>query len=213
MADFGQFTQLAFQGKPGHNRLHPSRSREVCPMPSPPAIESPGEEFEADLIFPASPAPSPALLAAVGEAALRALVKHHHDLLRGSSIGDLFPRDPKRFAAIVERIATFVVDSASGSPEHAEARDLTWFRSLHLPITIDETARNVWLSALLAAFDDVGFPASARLEFWTWVEALSIRAITRRTMVGQPRRYPLADAPTALGSFVEALRRNARGSS
>lgn len=179
-------------------------------MPRPPVAKSNQEEFEVDLVFPMPPVPSPAFLSAVGEDALRALVHCHHELLRRSSIGDLFPRDPKRFAAVVERIATFVVNSVSGWPEHAETHGLTWFRSRHLPLTIDETARNVWLSALLAAFDDVKFPVAARLEFWTWVEALSIRAITRRTMVGQPRRYPLADAPTALSPFVEALRRNGR---
>jgi truncated hemoglobin YjbI len=79
---------------------------------------------------------------------------------------------------------------------------LTWFRSRHLPLTIDETARNVWLGALLMTFDDVGFPEAARREFWKWVEALSIRAITRRMMIGQPRRYPFEDARVALSPFM-----------
>lgn len=179
-------------------------------MSRPSAAESSHEEFEADLIFPLSPAPSPATFAAVGEEPLRELVRHHHELLRRSSIGDLFPRDPKRFDAVVEHIAEFVVNSVFGRPEGVGTRGLTWFRSRHLPLTIDETARNVWLGALLASFDEVGYPKAARVELWNWVEALSIRAITRRTMVGQPRRYPLAEAPEALGPFVESARRNAR---
>ena len=166
---------------------------------------------EVDLIFPSSVPPPAAALAPVGEEALRELVRHHHALLRRSSIGDLFPRDPKRFDAVVEHIAEFVVNSVFGRPEGVGTRGLTWFRSRHLPLTIDETARNVWLGALLTAFDDVAFPAAARLEFWNWVEALSIRAITRRTMVGQPRRYPFAEAPEALRSFVESARRHGHG--
>lgn len=166
---------------------------------------------EVDLIFPAAPPPSPAQLGQAGEEALRGLVRHHHVLLRRSSIGDLFPRDQKRFDAVVEHIAEFVVNSVTGRPEGLDARGLTWFRSRHLPLTIDETARNVWLGALLAAFDDTDFPGSAREVFWTWVEALSVRAITRRTMVGQPRRYPLGEAHEALRPFVESARRHARG--
>ena len=179
-------------------------------MPRPPADQSSHEDFEVDLIFPLPPVPSPATFAAVGEEPLRALVRYHHELLRRSSIGDLFPRDPKRFAAVVERIATFIVETSKGSPEVALTQGLTWFRSRHLPLTIDETARNVWLGALLASFDEVGYPDAARADLWNWVEALSIRAITRRTMVGQPRRYPLAEAPEALRPFVESARRNAR---
>ncbi|MBI4997088.1 MAG: globin [Rhodocyclales bacterium] len=179
-------------------------------MTRPPAAQPSHEEFEVDLIFPLPPAPSPATFDAVGEEALRALVRYHHELLRRSSIGDIFPRDPKRFAAVVERIATFIVETSKGSPEVALTQGLTWFRSRHLPLTIDETARNVWLGALLATFDELDYPEAARVELWNWVEALSIRAITRRTMVGQPRRYPLAEAPEALRPFVESARRNAR---
>lgn len=166
------------------------------------------ESFEPDLLFPAPPIPSTAALAEAGEDALRNLVRHHHELLRMSSIGDLFPRNPERFAAVVERIATFIVESMRGNAAFADAHGLTWFRSRHLPLTIDETARNVWLGALLATFDDLDFPESARSQLWAWVEALSIRAITRRTMVGQPRRYPLAEAAESLRPFVESARRH-----
>lgn len=179
-------------------------------MTRPPAAQPSHEEFEVDLVFPLPPAPAPAKFAGVGEEPLRELVRYHHELLRRSSIGDLFPRDPKRFAAVVERIAAFIVETTKGSPEIAQTHGLTWFRSRHLPLTIDETARNVWLGALLATFEAVDYPEAARVELWNWVEALSIRAITRRTMVGQPRRYPLAEAPEALRPFVESARRNAR---
>lgn len=142
----------------------------------------------------------------MGEALLRALIRRQHERLRNSSIGNLFPADPERFAAIVERIATFVIDTIGAAPTIAQSAGLTWFRARHLPITIDETARNVWLAAMLGAFDDVGFPDEGRLELWNWVEALSIRAINRRTLIGQPRRYSLAEAPTALRPFSSAGR-------
>jgi hemoglobin len=175
-------------------------------MPRSSGDKSKRKDIEFDMVFPSIPSPSPSVFAAVGETSLRTLVRCHHEWLRNSSIGHLFPADPSRFAAIVERIATFVVETASGSTGYAQSHGLTWFRTRHLPLTIDETARNVWLAAMLVAFEDVGFPDEARLEFWNWVEALSIRAITRRTMIGQPRRYPLAEAPAALSAFMASLR-------
>lgn len=165
------------------------------------------EAAQPDLLFPPPPLPAPHLFEGVGESGLHKLVVHHHDLLRQSSIGDLFPRDPKRFAAVVERIANFIVDSSLGRPQGVETLGLVWFRSRHLPLTIDETARNVWLAALLMAYDDLDFPVAARQSLWNWVEAISIRAITRRTMVGQPRRFAFADAPAALRPFIESVRR------
>ena len=157
-----------------------------------------------DLAFPPIPSPSPLVFAIAGEALLRALVRCHHDRLRDSSIGYLFPADPKHFSAVVERIGDFVVAAAAGTPRAEQPQGHIWLRTQHLSITIDETARNVWLAKMLVAFDDVGFPDAARLEYWNWVEALSILVINRRTMITQPRRYPLADAAIALRAFMGA---------
>jgi hemoglobin len=178
----------------------------IMNMQQPVGDNSSSKDVEFDLAFPPIPIPSPSVLAAAGEPLLRALIKCQHERLRNSSIGNLFPADPDAFSSIVERIATFVVETISGSPRIAQPHGPTWFRARHLPMTIDETARNVWLAAMLFAFDDVGFPEEARLEFWNWVEALSIRAINRRTMIGQPRRYPLTEALTALRPFSSASR-------
>jgi hemoglobin len=71
-------------------------------------------------------------------------------------------------------------------------------RRRHYPFTIDEAAREVWLRELWLAFDDVGFPAQLRREYWEWVEAFSIRMINRRTRRAQPRRFPFADMPSRL---------------
>lgn len=168
-------------------------------------LHSPEPRREAasfDLAFPPIPSPSSGRLAAVGEAALRRLVERHHERLRDSSVGRLFPADRRSFDAVMDRIGDFVVEAVSGSSPLVAANDYTWLRAQHLSITIDETARNVWLAQLLATFDDVQFPADARADFWAWAEALSIMLINRRTMITQPRRYPFADAAAALRPFL-----------
>ncbi|MCX7172824.1 MAG: globin [Proteobacteria bacterium] len=159
-----------------------------------------------DLAFPSIPSLSPSLFAVVGEASLRGLVRRHHERLRNSSIGHLFPSDQDRFTAVVEQIANFIVKTAAGLSTFGQSHGHLWLRAQHLPITIDETARNVWLAEMLCALDDVGFPDEARLEYWNWVEALSILVINRRTMITQPRRYPLAEASIALSPFMHARR-------
>jgi hemoglobin len=177
----------------------------MCPHVQQP-LDAPWSDQEPafDLAFPAIPSPSPDLLAAVGEESLRALVTCHHQRLRRSSIGDRFPADAKNFDAVVQRISNFIVDTARGFPPFAQSQGGRWLRIRHFPITIDETARNVWLAELLAAFDDVEFPQQARSALWLWLEALSIAIINRRTMISQPRRYPFADAPAALRPFTRA---------
>jgi hemoglobin len=155
-----------------------------------------------DLAFPSIPWPSPEFLAAIGEATLHALVKCHHERLRKSSIGPLFPADPKRFDAVVERIGNAIVATVQGASRIAESNGHIWLRAQHFPLAIDESARNVWLAEMLGAFDDVGFPDGARLEYWNWVEALSIVVINRRTMISQPRRYPFAGARETLSPFM-----------
>lgn len=164
------------------------------------------EDAMFDLALPSTPALSPRLLTVAGEALLRELVRCHHERLRNSSVGHLFPADRDRFTAVVEKIAEFFIKSAAGLSEYAQSHGHLWLRTQHFPITIDETARNVWLAELLCAFDDVGFPDEARLECWNWVEVLSIAVINRRTMLTQPRRYPLTEAPLALSRYMHAKR-------
>ena len=85
---------------------------------------------------------------------------------------------------------------------------LTVVLSQHLPFAIDEAARAVWLAQLLSAMDDVGFPDELRLEFWNWLEAMSIHLINAPALRAQPVRYPLAEAPIALFPFMAIRRRS-----
>lgn len=171
--------------------------------PHPPADTPPGDhEPGFDLVLPAIALPSSDIMTIAGEEALRALVKHHHQRLRRSSIGDRFPADERSFDAVVGRIANFIVNTVRGSPPFAPDQGRTWLRVRHFPFLIDETARNVWLAELLASFDEVGFPRKAQEALWVWLEALSIVIINRRTTITQPRRYAFADAAAALRPFI-----------
>lgn len=152
--------------------------------------------------FPAVPFPSRRVFALVGEEKLRALVARHHQLLKASPVGHLFPADPQRFQAGVEKTADFIIEATGGPAGFTAVFGHTCMRSRHFTFTIDERAREIWLALLLLAFDDVGFPQAAREEYWDWVEALSIRVINRRTMRAAPERYPLAQAAQGLAAYM-----------
>lgn len=132
--------------------------------------------------------PGPAILAGLGAEGLRRLVRHHHALLRASSIGHLFAPDPAQFAALVERIADYVVETCGGPEDFSLAHGHTCMRTRHFPFSIDEQAREVWLEKLLQAMCDTDFPQGLRQEYWTWMEAFSVRMINRRTTKAQPLR-------------------------
>lgn len=162
------------------------------------------KDAASDLDFPPVPFPSDRVFAVAGEPRLRALVLRHHERLRESSVGHLFARDPIRFAAGVERVADFIVEATGGPTRYTLLNGPSCMRTQHFPFTIDEQARDVWLTQVLLALDDVGFPDEIRREFWNWVEAMSIRMINRRTMRAQPNRYPWPEAPIKLRPLMTA---------
>lgn len=152
--------------------------------------------------YPPVPFPSKRVFAIAGEARLRELVRRHHERLLTTPVANLFPSDPRRFAAGVEKTADFIVEATGGPPLFTSKFGHTCMRTRHFPFTIDEQAREVWLAQLLLTFADVSFPEEIVEEYWDWVESLSIRVINRRTMRDDPKRYPLAEAPDTLSCFT-----------
>ncbi|MDD4881157.1 MAG: hypothetical protein PHX10_06220 [Gallionellaceae bacterium] len=163
-------------------------------------------ESHADLVFPPVPFPSKRVHEAAGTEMLRTLVRRHHERLKQTEVGALFPEDARQFMAAVEKAAEFVVEACGGpelfTPEHGPMR----MRVRHFPVAIDEHAREIWLRELLASFDDVGFPDAVREEYWHWMEPFSIRMITRRTTRDQPRRHPYAGAAVTLAQATTTAR-------
>ncbi len=151
-----------------------------------------------ELQCPRVPFPSRRIFEGAGEPMLRALVFRHHQRLYESPLRTLFPADRRRFLAGVTRAADYAVETSGGPKYFTSHHGKPRMRGRHFPFLIDETAREIWLAELWLAFDDVGFPARLRQEYWEWVEAFSIRMINRRTQRAQPRRYPFRDVPSTL---------------
>lgn len=147
-----------------------------------------------ELDLPEVPFPSARVLELAGEEGLRRLVRHHHALLRSSEIGHLFSADNAAFAALVERIADYVVEVCGGPVRFTPAHGNICMRTRHFPFTIDERGREIWLDKLYQAMEESGFPNTLHQEYWNWMEPFTIRMINRRTTKSQPARLPYATA-------------------
>ena len=158
-----------------------------------------------DLDFPEVPFPSRRVLETVGETALRKLVRRHHERLRKSEIGYMFPKDNDEFAAAVSKIADFVIESCGGAAEYTRTEGRGCMRTRHFPFVIDEASREVWLICLWLALEESDFPDPIRKEYWSWMEPFSIRMINRRTQRGQPERFPFASIQVNHRSSVFAV--------
>jgi hemoglobin len=157
-----------------------------------------------ELILPAVTFPSPRVLAVAGEEKIRQVVRRHHALLQASAIAGLFVKDPWQFAKLAERVADFFVEACGGAPAYSEQHGSTCMRTRHFPFSIDESAREIWLEMLYQAMVDVDFPTEVREEYWTRLEAFSVRMINRRTMKAQPVRIPYIVAQLRFGSVAGA---------
>lgn len=152
-----------------------------------------------ELVLPPVTFPSRRVFEVAGEERIRQVVRRHHALLQASPIADLFTKDPWAFAKLAEKVADFVVESCGGARTYSEQQGSTCMRTRHFPFTIDESARETWLAALFRAMEDVEFPVEVREEYWTWLEAFSVRMINRRTVKAQPARIPFVLAQLRFG--------------
>jgi hemoglobin len=152
-----------------------------------------------ELVFPPVSFPSRRVVEIAGEDKLRQLVLRQYSLLMGSPILDLYTDNPWAFAKLAEHVADYVVECCGGKATYSDQNGSVCLRTRHFPITIDESAREIWLAALVRAMDEVDFPAEVREEYWNWIEAFSVRVINRRTSKDQPARISYAEAQRCFG--------------
>ncbi len=141
-----------------------------------------------DFVYPSVVFPSNKILKTFGEANIRAMVFHHHSLLKKSSVGDMFPQDEKEFLAGTEKTADFFVEALGGGDIFSSKHGHPALRGRHFRFTIDEKGREIWLMMYKKTLKDVNFPKELIEEFWNWIEPLSIRMINRRTTTMPPER-------------------------
>lgn len=156
------------------------------------------EDAATELVFPAVTFASRRVLDLAGEDKLRQLVRRQYAHIKASPIPDLYIDNPWGFARMAENVADFIV-ACGGRAAYSGRSGPSCMRTRHFAVTIDEAARETWLAALFRAMEEVDFPVEVGEEYWSWLEAFSVRMINRRTMKEQPARIPFAAAQAIFG--------------
>ena len=146
-------------------------------------------EAKLDFVYPEVPFPSTLLFQTWGEENIRKMVRYHHQLLRKSVIGNLFPANDEMFNFATEKTADFFVEALGGEKCYTPVHGHPALRMRHFHITIDENGREIWLMMYKKTIKDLQMPDECIHEFWNWIEPLSIRMINRRTTTADIQRH------------------------
>ncbi len=119
----------------------------------------------------------PSFYPQIGEARFREMVSQHYELLKESSIKDLFPiDDPEEFAAAKKHAADFMIQICGGPAYFNASRGAPMMGKRHAPFAITAEARIVWLelyAKVLAPLVDDGVNEAEIESFWRYLEVFS----------------------------------------
>jgi hemoglobin len=135
--------------------------------------------------------PSPAIYAAMGEAAIFALLEAFYEELARSAIADMFPQTPAARKAAAHKSAAFFVGVLGGPPLYHQRYGNPAMRARHMPFVITEEGRHAWVGCwapVLARASDFGFPAEEIAGFESFLDGFS------RWMVNSVEEGPLGEA-------------------
>jgi len=122
--------------------------------------------------------PKHAFLEEIGEERFRELVSDHYELLKVSSISNLFPvNDEKEFADAKKHAADFMIQISGGKPYFNESRGAPRMVGRHAPFKITPEARQKWLelyAEVLQMLLDEGVSEENVLSFWNYLDIFSI---------------------------------------
>jgi len=118
--------------------------------------------------------PNPQIYARMGEDNIFKMLEDFYQELGKSSIENMFGGDLREAS---HRSAAFFVFIMGGPPLYQQKYGAPMMRKRHLPFTIDEEARQVWLSCFRTTLIDAdikyNFPMEYFDEFWRFLDKFS----------------------------------------
>jgi len=156
-------------------------------------------EPKIDFVYPELFFPSNRIFKVFGEANIRAMVWHHHSLLKKTAVGHMFEQEEEAFRMATEKTADFFVEALGGGDVFTPKHGHPALRMRHFRFEVNEAARDIWIAMYKKTLKEVNFPKELLEEFWNWIEPLSIRMINRRTTTEAPARYFWADVKAEFG--------------
>lgn len=106
----------------------------------------------------------------MGEDGIRKLLLLHYQNLSKSAIREMFSDDLESAA---HRSADFFIQIMGGPPLYIQKHGPPRMRARHLPFTITEEARQVWLGCFFQAMEELPFPAEFAPQFRRFLDEFS----------------------------------------
>jgi hemoglobin len=85
------------------------------------------------------------------------------------------------WAAAANRLLMFLEQYWGGPRTYSELRGHPRLRQRHVPFVIDERARDVWLTHMRSALDDVGLEPAADQVLWSYLSSAADALVNART--------------------------------
>ena len=118
--------------------------------------------------------PHRGILEFLKEEGVRKLISDHYDKIRVSSINHIFPTEDVIFEAAKKNSADFFVQILGGPTYYNENRGAPMLVRRHLPFTITEEGRKVWLGIYKELLPALEMPDELLLSFWNYLDQFSI---------------------------------------
>ncbi len=110
----------------------------------------------------------------LNEEGVRKLIGDHYDLIKTSSIRDIFPPNDVIFEVAKKNSADFFVQILGGSSYYNENRGAPMLVRRHNPFSITADARKVWLGIYQELLPKLGMPDELLYSFWNYLDQFSI---------------------------------------
>lgn len=110
----------------------------------------------------------------LNEDGMRKMVSDHYDLIKESSIKDLFPKNPIALEKAKEHSADFFIQICGGPMYFNKHRGQPQLLKRHLPHKITAEARIEWLNCYQKVLSKLDLPEKVLKSFWNYLNTFSI---------------------------------------
>lgn len=118
--------------------------------------------------------PNQEILSLIGEDGMRSLINEHYELLKESSIKDIFPPEGKALEMAKKHAADFFIQICGGPRYFDQSRGAPRMVARHAPFKITPEGRIIWLEKYAEVLKTVDIPENVLKSFWNYLDIFSI---------------------------------------
>jgi hemoglobin len=123
--------------------------------------------------------PAPEFLISMGEERVRKMVADHYELIKQSSIYNIFPQDEAEFELAKKHAADFMIQICGGPKYFNMSRGAPQMVGRHQPFHITVDTRIVWLTLYAQVIKELPIEEQIQTSFWNYLEVFSKWMVNR----------------------------------